>query len=229
MGQARAVRARWCKAGSIRSPPTEGTMDGGVRNGASGLERLIEIGLALSAERNHDRLTERILLEAIDITKADGGTLYLRTEENTLKFAIVRTGSLKIAMGGTTGVPIPFPAVRMYNAESGAPNMNNVSAAAALTKKTITIEDAYTAEGFDFSGTKKFDQGTGYRSKSFLCIPLKNYSEEVTGGLQLINAQDDNGVVIPVSKEVQRTVEALASQAAVAIDNQNLIEAQKAL
>jgi hypothetical protein len=207
----------------------DGGMEGSIGGGGTGLERLIEIGLALSAERNHDRLTERILLEAIQITNADGGTLYLRTDENTLKFVIVRTGSLKIAMGGTTGVPIPFPPVRMYNAETGAPNYNNVSAAAALTKKTITIEDAYTAEGFDFSGTKKFDQGTGYRSKSFLCIPLKNYSEEVTGVLQLINAQDGNGNVVAFSKDVQRMVEALASQAAVAIDNQQLIDAQKAL
>ena len=203
--------------------------DGGVRSGASGLERLIEIGLALSAERNHDRLTERILLEAMDIANSDGGTLYLRTEDNTLKFVIVRTGSLKIAMGGTTGVPIPFPAVRMYKAETNEPNFSNVSAAAALKKETINIEDAYTAEGYDFTGTKKFDQGTGYRSKSILCIPLKNYSEEVTGVLQLLNARDDDGQVVAFSKEVQRTVEALASQAAVAIDNQNLIEAQKAL
>src|SRR3954464_9774640 len=95
--------------------------DGGVRGGASGLERLIEIGLALSAERNHDRPTERILLEAIDITNADGGTLLLRTDDNPLKFVIVRTGWLKIAMGGTRGVPIPFPPVRMYNAETGQP------------------------------------------------------------------------------------------------------------
>lgn len=206
-------------------------MDGeNVRSGASGLERLIEIGLALSAERNHDRLTERILLEAIDITNADGGTLYLRTEENTLKFVIVRTGSLKIAMGGATGIPIPFPPVRMFKADTNEPNFSNVSAACALKKEAINIEDAYTAEGFDFTGTKKFDQGTGYRSQSFLCIPLKNYSDEVTGVLQLINAQDEaTGKVIPFSKEVQRTVEALASQAAVAIDNQNLIEAQKAL
>ena len=196
---------------------------------AGGLERLIEIGLALSAERNHARLTETILLEAMDLTGADGGTLYLRTEEDALKFTIMRTNSLKIAMGGTTGVPIPFPPVRLYNAETGKPNYNNVSAAAALTKKTVNIEDAYTAEGYDFSGTKKFDQGTGYRSKSFLCIPLKNYTEEVTGVLQLINAQDESGNVVPFSRESQRLVEALASQAAVAIDNQQLIEAQKAL
>ena len=213
-------------------------MDGAVEqaeNGPSpssdarGLERLIDIGLALSAERNHARLTERILLEAISLTNSDGGTLYLRTEEDTLRFEIVRTGSLKIAMGGTTGVKIPFPPVRLYNAETGEPNYNNVSAAAALSRKAINIEDAYTAEGFDFSGTKNFDQGTGYRSKSFLCIPLKNYSDEVTGVLQLINAQDDAGKVIPFSPPIQRLVEALASQAAVAIDNQMLIDAQKAL
>jgi len=196
---------------------------------AGGLERLIQIGLALSAERNHARLTETILLEAIALTRADGGTLYLRLEDDTLKFEIMRTGSLKIAMGGTTGVKIPFPPVRMYNAETKEPNFKNVSAAAAITKKAINIEDAYTAEGFDFSGTKKFDEGTGYRSKSFLCIPLKNYSDEVTGVLQLINAQDEAGNVIPFSKETQRMVEALASQAAVAIDNQQLIDAQKAL
>jgi hypothetical protein len=164
-----------------REKGTERDMDGdNVRSAASGLERLIEIGLALSAERNHDRLTERILLEAIDITNSDGGTLYLRTEENTLKFVIVRTGSLKIAMGGTTGIPIPFPPVRMYKADTNEPNFSNVSAACALTKEAINIEDAYTAEGFDFTGTKKFDQGTGYRSKSFLCIPLKNYTQDVT-------------------------------------------------
>jgi len=196
---------------------------------SSGLERLIEIGLALSAERNHDRLTERILLEAMDITNADGGTLYLRTDDDALKFVIMRTNSLNIAMGGTTGVPIPFPPVRMYNAETGKPNYNNVSAAAALSKKAINIPDAYEAEGYYFSGTKKFDEGTGYRSKSFLCIPLLNYSDEVIGVLQLLNAKDSDGEVIAFSKEVQRTIEALASQAAVAIDNQKLIEAQRAL
>ncbi|MDX2222746.1 MAG: HD domain-containing phosphohydrolase [Rhodospirillaceae bacterium] len=213
--------------GGAAIPSSSAGPDGGPYGG--GLERLIEIGLALSAERNHDRLTERILLEAIDITKADGGTLYLRTDDNSLKFVIVRNGTLKIAMGGTTGVPINFPPLRMYNAETGAPNHNNVATHVALTGKPINIEDAYTAEGFDFSGTKKFDQGTGYRSKSFLTIPLKNYGDEVIGVLQLINATDGAGTVIAFSKDVQRLVEALASQAAVAIDNQQLIEAQKAL
>lgn len=212
--------------------------DGGANVGASpdgsgsGLERLIDIGLALSAERNHARLTERILLEAVDITKADGGTLYLCQGEGvdqTLKFVILRNGTLKTAMGGTTGIEIKFPPLQLYNAETKQPNHNNVATHVALTGKAINIEDAYTAEGFDFSGTKKFDQGTGYRSKSFMTIPLKNYTDQVIGVLQLINATDPDGTVIPFSKNMQRMVEALASQAAVAIDNQQLIEAQKAL
>ena len=103
-------------------------------------------------------------MEAVEITNADGGTLYLRNDDDTLSFQIVRTHSLDIAMGGTTGVPIPFPPLQMYNPESGEPNYNNVATAAALTGEAINIEDAYTAEGYDFSGTKKFDEGTGFRS-----------------------------------------------------------------
>ena len=79
----------------------DGGMDASGMNagaGGSGLERLIEIGLALSAERNHDRLTERILLEAIQITNADGGPLYRMTEETTLRFEIMRNDTLKYAM-----------------------------------------------------------------------------------------------------------------------------------
>ena len=205
-------------------------MSEAVSTSSRGFEQLIELGIALSAEHDHDRLTERILLEAVDLTNADGGTLYLGGDGGTLSFQIVRNATLNIAMGGTTGVPIPFPPLQMYNPETGEANYNNVATAAALTGDAIYIEDAYEAEGYDFSGTKKFDEGTGYRSKSFLTIPLKNYSEEVIGVLQLINAQDDEKEnVIPFAKSVQRLVEALASQAAVAIDNQQLIEAQKAL
>ncbi|EKV32508.1 HD-GYP domain protein [Caenispirillum salinarum AK4] len=192
------------------------------------LERLIELGIALSAERDHDRLMERILLEAKDLTNADGGTLYLRTEDDTLRFTILRNDTLNTAMGGTTGKAIPFPPLPM-TLPDGAPNHNNVATHAALTGTSINIVDAYEAEGFDFSGTKTFDAGTGYRSKSFLTIPLKNFGGAVIGVLQLINARDDDGTVIPFTDEVQPLVEALASQAAVAIDNQQLMAAQRDL
>ena len=199
-------------------------------NNTSSFARLIEIGIALSAERDTNRLMERILLEAKDLCHADGGTLYLRTEENTLKFEIMRTDSLKIAMGGTTGKEITFPPVQMYDPETGDENHKNVASYAALSGESINIPDVYESDTFDFSGTKKFDEGTGYRSKAVLTVPLKSSQDEVIGVLQLLNAQEEEtGDVIPFSSEIQPLIEALASQAAVALDNQQLLEAQKLL
>ena len=191
--------------------------------------RLVEIGIALSVERDNDRLMERILLEAKGLCNADGGTLYLRTPEDTLKFAIMRTASLGIALGGTTGKPINFPPLHLYN-EKGEPNHESVATYAALTGQSINIADAYEVRNFDFSGTKKFDEGTGFRSKSFLTVPLKNHEADVIGVLQLINAIDPaSGKVVPFSDEIQPLIEALASQAAVALTNQQLLETQRAL
>lgn len=191
--------------------------------------KLIELGIALSAERNRDRLLERILIEAKSLAHSDGGTLYLRTEDDRLRFAIMRTDSLDIAMGGTTGKEIPIPPLSLYNT-AGEPNHNNVATHVALSGETINIPDAYAYEGFDFSGTKKFDAGTGYRSKSFLTVPMKNHQGEVIGVLQLLNARDPaSGDVVAFPHEIDSIIEALASQAAVALDNQLLIQAQKNL
>lgn len=191
--------------------------------------RLIELGIALSAERHHNRLMELILKGAKELTHADGGTLYLYNQDNkTLEFAIVLNDSLGIALGGTTGNPITFKPLDLYD-ESGAPNRKNVSTAAALTGQTVAIDDAYDSQHFDFSGTKSFDQKTGYRSRSFLTVPLKNHDGDVVGVLQLINARDETGTVCPFPDETTDLVEALASQAAVALDNQMLLDAQKRL
>ncbi|MBE0532390.1 MAG: GAF domain-containing protein [Rhodospirillales bacterium] len=192
-------------------------------------ERLIAVGIALSSERDHDRLMERILLEAKGLSNADGGTLYLKTEDERLRFEIMRTDSLGIAMGGTTGKAIPFPPLALFDAE-GAPNHKNVATHVALTGATIEIPDAYTAADFDFSGTRKFDEGTGYRSKSFLTVPLKNHEGDVIGVLQLLNARHpESGAVVPFGGDVRPLIEALASQAAVALDNRQLIDAQRRL
>lgn len=207
----------------------EFTTAGGVPK-ASTFQRLIEIGIALSAERDTSRLMEMILLEAKDLTGADGGTLYIRTPDDKLRFEIMRTDSLNIALGGTTGKEINFPPLNLYDPETGEENRKNVASCAALTGQSINIPDAYEEKGFDFSGTKKFDEGTGYRSKSFLTVPLKNSQEEIIGVLQLLNAQDAaSGETIAFSAEIQPLIEALSSQAAVALDNQQLLEAQKKL
>jgi HD-GYP domain-containing protein (c-di-GMP phosphodiesterase class II) len=196
------------------------------------LEQLNEIGASLSAERDISRLLESILLAAKAITRADGGTLYLLTEEDgtqRLKFEIMRTASLNIAMGGTTGNPIPFYPIHLYG-KDGKPNNQMVAAFAALTGKTVNIGDAYTAEGFDFNGTRNFDKKTGYRSKSFLTVPMKNHENEIIGVLQLINSQDPgSGEVVAFSNADQRLAESLSSQAAIALTNRQLINQLEAL
>jgi HD-GYP domain-containing protein (c-di-GMP phosphodiesterase class II) len=187
------------------------------------LEQLNAIGASLSAERDIDRLLEAILTAAKTITRADGGSLYRVTDDRkSLRFEIVRTSSLKYYLGGTTGNPVPFYPVQLY--KDGKPNHNNVSAYVALTGKTVNIPDAYTAEGFDFSGTRGFDAKTGYRSKSFLTVPMRNHEREPIGVLQLINAQDpQTGEIVPFSPSDQRLAESLASQAAIALTNRMLI------
>jgi len=193
------------------------------------LGELNAIGIALSAEKDHDRLLEMILVRAKQMTNADGGTLYSVTDDIRLKFEIMITESLDIHMGGTSGEPIPFYPVRLYE-EDGRPNNHNVVACAVLNNATINIPDAYSNEDFDFSGTRNFDQKTGYRSQSFLTVPMTNHENRIIGAIQLINATDpDTGEVKPFSELDQQLVESLASQAAVTITNKSLIDAQKQL
>ena len=188
------------------------------------ISNMSAIGLALSKEKDMDKLLEMILLEAKRISNADGGTLYMMTDDQRLKFSIMITDSLNIHMGGTSGKEIPFYPVKLYM-DDGQPNKTMIAANAGLTGDTINIPDAYKAKGFDFTGTKAFDEKTGYRSKSFLTVPLKNHEDEIIGVLQLLNAQDiKTKKVIPFSGNVQKSVEALSSQAAVAITNKNLIK-----
>jgi len=186
------------------------------------LEQLNAIGASLSAERDIDRLLEAILTAAKTITRADGGTLYRVAEDKTLRFEIVRTSSLKYYLGGTTGNPVPFYPIQLHR--DGQPNHSMVAAYAALTGKTVNIADAYAADGFDFSGTRAFDSKTGYRSKSFLTVPMRNHEREIIGVLQLINAQDPRtGEIVAFSASDQRLAESLASQAAIALTNRMLI------
>lgn len=191
----------------------------------SRLEELNAIGIALSTERDTNRLLEAILVAAKRITNADAGTLYLYdSEQQALKFEIIRTDTLAIAMGGTTGVPITFYPIQLYDS-LGRANHNMVVAHAALSGASVNIPDAYKAEGFDFSGTKSFDRKTGYRSTSLLAVPMRNHENELIGVLQLINAQDRvSNKIVPFSPEDQSLLESLASQAAIALTNHLLIQ-----
>ncbi|NUN60202.1 MAG: GAF domain-containing protein, partial [Burkholderiaceae bacterium] len=188
------------------------------------LEQLNGIGAALSRERDIERLLENILEAAKALTGADGGTLYRVTDDQAaLRFEIMRTDSLGIRQGGTTGQRIHLPELPLRRAD-GTPNDALVAAYAAIHDRTVNIADAYAEEGFDFSGTRAFDQRTGYRSQSFLTVPMKNHDGELIGVLQLLNALDpDTGEVVPFSEADQSLTESLASQAAIALSNRLLI------
>ncbi len=199
------------------------------------LTQLIELGLALSSERNHTRLLERILLGAKDLTHADAGTLYLRVGDE-LHFKLIHNDTLGLSLSGSTDQPAVFAPLPLYHAD-GTPNRNNVATFAALSGRPVNIADAYdAADEFDFSGTQAFDARTGYRSQSFLTVPLKTNEDEVIGILQLINAHNRQRNADPAARRfiafdqnLVSLVEALASQATIALENNRLICEQRAL
>ena len=134
-------------------------------------ERLIRVGASLAGEHRHHVLLETILVESKSLANADGGTLYLKTEDETLKFEIIRNDSLGIAKGGTSGEAIDFPSLPLYDPKTGNPNHANVATHAAIEGTTIAIEDAYQTEDFDFSGTRRFDARTRLSNPLHACCP----------------------------------------------------------
>ena len=186
------------------------------RRADSLLDIVIPIGVKLSTEKNFSQLLESILVEAKSFCKADGGTLYL-ARENRLEFAVLRNDTLRLAMGGTSPVEISLPGLHLYN-DDGTPNHNNVATYAALSGKTVNIEDAYEAKDFDFSGTRAFDRTNGYQSISFLTIPLKGAEGKVLGVLQLINAVNSKREIVPFDKNLQQLMESFSSLATAALE-----------
>lgn len=191
------------------------------------LRKLTEVSLALSAEKDHARLMQLILSSARELTHADGGTLYSRGDDDHLRFEILMNSTLGVHNGGTSGSPVTMPSVPLYG-DDGTPNRNMVAAWAAVSGETVNIPDAYHELGFDFSGTRAFDHRSGYRSRSFLTVPMRNHQDEVIGVLQLINKLQ-GGEVLPFDAADQQLVESLASLAAISLTNKRLIEDQAAL
>ncbi|WP_319761275.1 HD domain-containing phosphohydrolase [Maridesulfovibrio sp.] len=193
------------------------------------VDRLTEIGLALSGETRLERLLEMIVDEARVLTQADAGTLYIVDRESRkLEFSILQNDTMQVRMGGTSGNEITLPPVPLYTS-GNTPNRSNVSSYCALTGETINIADVYEAEGFDFTGPRKYDAATGYRSKSMLVLALKNHEQDIIGVLQLLNALDEDGEIIEFSPDVVDIVGSLASQAAIALTNAQLLQGLKDL
>jgi phosphoserine phosphatase RsbU/P len=191
---------------------------------------ILPLGVSLTTEKDTDLLLEKILLEAKKLCHADAGTLYVRTKDDRLKFSIMLTDSLGIALGGASGQEIPFPPLRLKDPDTGEPNHRNIATHVALHGHSVNISDIYGSEAFDFSGTREFDRRNNYRSISTLTVPLKDNADTVIAVLQLLNALNPaTHEVTAFDSYTQLVVESLASQAAVVFNNQLLLQRQEEL
>lgn len=173
------------------------------------MQQILDIGIALTAEKNPDKLLYFIVDTAMNLTGSDGGTLYI-LKDNALIFKIMKTKSKNIDMG-REGETINIPPVELKR--------ENICAYSAINKAALNIEDVYESDLFDFSGPKKYDEINGYRTKSMVAIPMISNEDEVIGVMQLINAMDDNGEIRSYTKEEERILMALSSQTAIALSN----------
>jgi HD-GYP domain-containing protein (c-di-GMP phosphodiesterase class II) len=174
------------------------------------LQVILDIGIALSAERDRNKLFNMIITKSMDITNCDAGTLYL-LEDGALKFKIMKTLSMGVDKG-SNGEEIDLPPV-------AAVSESNICSYSAIHRKTLNIVDVRKDETFDFSGPKKYDAMTGYHTQSMMVVPLIDDNDEVAGVLQLINAQDSEGKVIGFESHFEKIIYALGSLTAIAISN----------
>ncbi|HOI75745.1 MAG TPA: HD domain-containing phosphohydrolase [Syntrophales bacterium] len=183
------------------------------------LASLVENGIMLSREQNRQALLRHILFGGKKLCNCDAGTMYLKTDRETLMFAL-RT---KDDVLPSIEIPLRDPA-------TGALNEQYVSIYTAVHNESVIIDDVYSETRFDLSGSHRFDEETGYRTVSMLTVPMSPREGEVIGVLQFMNALDpDTEEVIPFPRELVGFVEALASQSAVALENHNLLQAQRTL
>ncbi len=183
------------------------------------LASLVESGILLSRERNRQTLLRHILFNGKQLCNCDAGTMYLKTDQNTLSFAL-----------RTNDIALPMIELPLADPVTGAPNEKYVSTYAALHNETVIIDDVYSEKRFDVSGSHLVDDESGYHTLSMLTVPMSPREGEVIGVLQFINAMNpDTGEIIPFPKELVGFVEALASQSAVALENHNMLQAQREL
>lgn len=183
------------------------------------LDALVETGVMMSMERDRGTLLRQLLGEARRLLQCDGATMYMVTQEKTLRFEL-----------RTRDDPLPSMQIPLYDAATGRANENYVSVYTAVHNRSVLIDDVYAETRFDLSGTRAFDLGSGYRTISMLTVPIAPRGGEVIGVLQFMNALDErSGAVVPFDRQLVKLVEALAAQAAVALDNLNLVQSQKQL
>lgn len=179
--------------------------------------RVAEISTALSKEKDLSKILGLILVETMQLSNAEGGTIYLKEDEH-LCFGAVKNDALNIFE-----VNPKFPKISLF--PNGIQNSENISAVCALSKKTVNIPDIYLYHmgGFNFEGTKKFDKANSYQSKSMVVVPMLNQDEDVVGVMQLINKKSLNDVVEFTQNDIE-LITTYANLCASAIAKNQLID-----
>ncbi len=193
-------------------------------------KELLKVGVALSAERDNDKLLNLILKKSRDILWADAGSLYqIVTDPDTGKKALL----FKIAQNDSN--PTDFSEFIMPL------NKKSIAGYVASTAKALKISDVYEIDPkAEYSFNKSFDKSSGYRTKSVLTVPMKDHKNEIIGVVQLINkkrkksavingGEDADKYVVPFTNRCESLVFSLASQAAVSLENNLLYHEIEAL
>ena len=186
-------------------------------NAKSDVEHFVDIGIALSTEKNHHALLEKILKSAMELSGADAGTIYSITDNQKLAFDTVLNTSLNIHLGGTSGNTIDYPNIDILT--YGEVNNSAMVAIAAASGEIINVEDAYQCKNYDLSSAKVMDERTGYKTVSVLTLPMTNHQGELNGIIQLINSTNKDGKPIAFKSEIVRVIQSLTSFAAIILTN----------
>ena len=197
----------------------------------SSLEYLLTLAQNLAVEHEVGGICETLLHEAISLSNADGGTLYLlSSDKRSLDFSLVRNEPLNINDNffGVDTADTGFASLALFNA-AGEHNFQNAACYSFHHQGILNIADIYQEQDLDFSAAKHFDNKNDYHSKSFLCVPLVNKSSEVIGVFQLINAKNQQQELCAFSRLIEQQISILVQFAASALDKQLVIDHQRNL
>jgi HD-GYP domain-containing protein (c-di-GMP phosphodiesterase class II) len=202
------------------------------------LDLVTRAGVSFTREHDVSNILDITLNTARNLTNADGGTIYMLDEifsgnpidpgeisSRTLKFVALQNETMNTNLKGDDidlMPPVPLEV-------DGQPNLANVSAYCANTRDMLNFDDVYDAEGFDFTGTRRYDEANGYRSQSMLVIPLEDHENNIIGVLQLINRRGEGNVISVFNSEDIDLVQSVSFPAASAITTQRLISEQVTL
>ena len=183
-----------------------------------------EISTKLSRETDLQSQLAIVVEGAMALTHADAGTLYSIFEHQLLKFEVVLNQSLNI---NKKAPEIDFPSISIH--EDGVANASMVVVNCVLLEKSILIDDIYNEDSYNFSGTRAFDEKTGYQTHSVLTVPIFDFEKKIIGVIQLINARDNNDQIRVFNDNDTDLVNLFVLQTAFTLSSKILIDKQKAL